>query len=88
MFFRAPFRKEGIRYLTVMIDKDRSKVFGLFPPCCVEDPKPEGCGTGEYPECEKAVPVVASATSTSNALVFSLAALVGAHVVAYVTGMW
>jgi hypothetical protein len=26
---------------------------GGFPPCCAEDPKPEGCGTGEYPECEK-----------------------------------
>jgi len=26
---------------------------GGFPACCMEDPKPEGCGTGDYPECEK-----------------------------------
>jgi hypothetical protein len=60
-----------------------------FPPCCAEDPKPEGCGTGEYPECEKtAVGEPITATSSSNALVFSLAALVGAHVVASMSGMW
>jgi hypothetical protein len=81
-----------------------------FPPCCVEDPKPEGCGTGEYPECEKTAvgepitggdgtaevvpppsPATAATpepTSSSNALVFSLAALVGAHVVASMSGMW
>ena len=73
-----------------------------FPPCCVEDPKPEGCGTGEYPECEKTAvgeplapppspasdEATAEPTSSSNALVFSLAAIVGAHAVACMTGMW
>ena len=71
---------------------------GGTPPCCAEDPKPEGCGTGEYPECETAEVVpppspttadaTAEPTSSSNELVFSLAAIVGTHVVACVTGMW